>query len=256
MERYIEQLISDIRATALQVAPSRSTGEHAGTTSNDAENPETIQDIEKYFEGEEEPIASMTGIATEALPPPDKLTLDQQALLASELEDLLLCFNLYLDFPNNYPIHLRYGFICTIWTESHLHLKVGNTHIEFCDYNEENCPFPGYCTICSDWSSMRNFDTTHAKSGTNNGLGLDNDDDWEDLFRMGDGYEDPNTGFVSGIFNDDGTRIDPATVPVPSLCVVCKQHQCDDPESNILCLLNRNAQRNEPNFQCGSFIQI
>jgi hypothetical protein len=61
---------------------------------------------------------------------------------------------------------------------------------------------------------------------------------------------------INGFYDDDGTIIDPDSVPVPSLCVICKSHQVDDWEENLLCLMNRNDQRNEKDFKCGSFEKI
>ncbi len=60
----------------------------------------------------------------------------------------------------------------------------------------------------------------------------------------------------NGIYNDDGSKIEPESVPLPSLCTICKHHQTDDPEENMLCLLNRNDQRNNDEFECGSFEKI
>ncbi len=59
-----------------------------------------------------------------------------------------------------------------------------------------------------------------------------------------------------GLFNDDGTRIDQEAVPTPSLCMLCKSFYDGDPEENILCLLNRNDQRNDPDFKCGVFEKL
>jgi hypothetical protein len=61
---------------------------------------------------------------------------------------------------------------------------------------------------------------------------------------------------INGLYNDDGTRIDTASVPTPSLCMLCKSFYSGDPEENILCLLNRNDQRDEPDFECGAFEKI
>ncbi len=61
---------------------------------------------------------------------------------------------------------------------------------------------------------------------------------------------------VNGFFNDGGTKIDPETVPLPGLCVICKLHQTEDWEENMLCVLNRNDQRNESDFECGMFEKI
>lgn len=57
---------------------------------------------------------------------------------------------------------------------------------------------------------------------------------------------------ISGIYNDDGTKIDPETVPKPSLCVTCKKDEKEG-EEQMLCLLNRNDQRDETDFQCGAY---
>ena len=57
---------------------------------------------------------------------------------------------------------------------------------------------------------------------------------------------------ISGLYNDDGTKIDPETVPKPSLCVTCKKDD-EGGEEPMLCLLNRNSQRDEPDFRCGAY---
>ncbi|MCF8358647.1 MAG: hypothetical protein K9H26_07800 [Prolixibacteraceae bacterium] len=61
---------------------------------------------------------------------------------------------------------------------------------------------------------------------------------------------------VNGFFNDDGTPIDTNTVPTPNLCMLCKSFYTGDSEENILCILNRNDQRNEPDFKCEAFESI
>ncbi|MDA3818554.1 MAG: UPF0158 family protein [Prolixibacteraceae bacterium] len=74
---------------------------------------------------------------------------------------------------------------------------------------------------------------------------------WQDL-RNSSIYGEELNGF----FNDDGSRIDPGTVPTPSLCMLCKSFYIGDPEEDMLCLLNRNDQRDEPDFKCGAFKKI
>lgn len=61
---------------------------------------------------------------------------------------------------------------------------------------------------------------------------------------------------INGFYDDDGNKIDPDSVPVPSLCVICKSHQVDDWEENLLCLMNRFDQRNDDDFKCGAFEKI
>lgn len=52
-------------------------------------------------------------------------------------------------------------------------------------------------------------------------------------------------------YNDDGTEINPELVPKPSLCLSCKKD--DDPNEEILCILNKNDQQNEKDFICGAY---
>lgn len=59
--------------------------------------------------------------------------------------------------------------------------------------------------------------------------------------------------FMNGFYNDDGSEIDPETVPLPGLCVICKKYMSENWEQNMFCILNRNDQRNNKNFDCGMF---
>ena len=56
---------------------------------------------------------------------------------------------------------------------------------------------------------------------------------------------------LSGIYNDDGTKINPALISKPSLCVTCKKD--DLREEEILCLLTRNDQAGEKEFKCYAY---
>lgn len=61
---------------------------------------------------------------------------------------------------------------------------------------------------------------------------------------------------INGFYDDDGTKIDPESVPFPGLCVICKSHQVEDWDENLLCLMNRFDQRNSDDFKCGAFEKI
>lgn len=61
---------------------------------------------------------------------------------------------------------------------------------------------------------------------------------------------------INGFYDDDGNKIDPESVPVPSLCVICKSNQVDDWDENLLCLMNRHDQQYEKDFKCGAFEKI
>ena len=62
--------------------------------------------------------------------------------------------------------------------------------------------------------------------------------------------------FLNGFYSDDGELIDKNSIPVPGLCILCESHQTDDPEENLLCLMNRYDQLNSNEFRCGAFQKV
>ena len=165
MQRYIKQLIEDIQKATPDIDPA------IEFKDNSVHDDETffkhIENVEKFLYDEGEYISTITGIDFNLLPPPEKLTTAQKEILATELEKLLEYFHFELDFPVNYPVPLRYPFIKKFWEEKHAALSFGTSHIEFCSYEEENCPFPGYCKTCEEVTAQMKFDEEQAK-GTDN----------------------------------------------------------------------------------------
>ena len=264
LDRYIEQLISELRKATFNVKPP-----HEIWNGADPDDEGLVEDLsyaEEYIYGKKEPVSSITGIDAATLPPSEQLSEKQQELLASELEKLLNYFNFHLDFPPNFPIHLRYPFICDFWKEERVALSFGESHIEFCDYDEDNCPFPGYCTSCEEYrkeeeegvkASETDFDgdglllTPEEMEAWAESQGIKKSEPGDDLpfFQEEEEYVED----ISGLYDDDGNKIEPDSIPVPGLCIICKHHDSDFWEDNLLCLMNRNDQKNNPDFECGSF---
>jgi hypothetical protein len=76
------------------------------------------------------------------------------------------------------------------------------------------------------------------------------------LLELEDNEPDVNIEEINGFYDDDGNKVDPDTVPIPSLCVICKSHKVDDWEENLMCLMNRFDQKDDPDFKCGAFKKI
>lgn len=74
---------------------------------------------------------------------------------------------------------------------------------------------------------------------------------WQDLRANVSSSEVTN-----GLFNDDGTQIDPEGIPTPSLCLYCRKFYTDNPEDDLHCLLIRHDQPGEAEFKCGDFRKI
>jgi hypothetical protein len=275
MKRYLDQLITDIHKATLQVRTPHPLWLESEADPDNEPELEDMSYVEKYLYGDKIPVSDITGIDAALLPPPEKLNEDQQALLTTELEKLLQFFHFYPDFPETFPAHLRYRFIRNLWSESHVPLSFGENHIEFCDYQEDKCPFLGYCSTCSETEAEMKYDEAcetgkdfdlddgkllptpeqTEKWARENGMVPGNESGLENIFKPSGNY-DPASDFTGGFFNDDGTPIDSDSLPVPGLCIVCKKYQYDDPEENFLCMMNRNDQRDDPGFQCGAFEKI
>jgi hypothetical protein len=145
MKRYLEQLISDMRASARNV-PDEDLRVFFGNTFDDEELPFS----EKFIYGPRRKISDIVGIPSISFPPEHLLTENQLEILAIEMEYLLKAFYFYPEFPNGIPGRLRYRQLLRVWDDEHVFLANGEIPLEFCDYNESNCPFPGYCDICSN----------------------------------------------------------------------------------------------------------
>jgi hypothetical protein len=158
MERYLAQLLDDINKATWNVRTPRPIWEKSGAEPDNELELEDMSYVEQYVYGDEFPISEITGIEQELLPPVDQLTVPQQALLASELEKLLNVLHFFPDFPSDYPVNLRYPFLKKLWSESHVPMSFGENHIEFCDYEEDKCPFPGYCSSCAEFKAQMKAD--------------------------------------------------------------------------------------------------
>lgn len=68
-------------------------------------------------------------------------------------------------------------------------------------------------------------------------------------------YSDEELDFeeANGFFDGEGHKIDPNSVPIRSLCVVCKKHHTGDLEDSQFCLMTRFDQRDEEEFNCDAF---
>lgn len=93
--------------------------------------------------------------------------------------------------------------------------------LELCSFDPQTCPYGEYCD-CGSWEE-------------------------------GDEGEEDEIPFISGLYNDDGSRVVIENIPIPGLCLRCKSYLVDDWEENLLCNMNRNDQRNDDHFECGAF---
>ncbi|MFW5755590.1 MAG: hypothetical protein ACOCWK_03240 [Tangfeifania sp.] len=219
MERYVEQLVRDIQAAAkpfVQPEIIPETPENRG-----------VEDYRQLMENSFITIGDLTGINGDAFP--EHICMDglqTRKVLRAMLYLLDVC-RLKIYFPKQAPHEIKYEALREYWNIYYVkHLPLSGDEIELCTGDPMTCPYGEYCDCGEEWT--------------------DDDDDFPNDF--------PEE--INGFYNDDGTKIDPESVPVPNLCVICKIHLADDWEENMLCLLNRNDQRNDDDFKCGMFEKI
>ena len=146
MDRYIQQLVEDLREAAGKVPEPGPMWDNV-----DMNNPAEVDDIayvEQYFEGPREKLSSIVGIESVKLPPLERLTESQVAHLCSELTALLLAYHFVPDFPDGLPDNLCYKLLREHWDDEHVFVGAGESHIEFCEYVVEECPFPDEFCDC------------------------------------------------------------------------------------------------------------
>ncbi len=197
MKRYIEQLLEDIRKAALS-APHLH--ERKQYMSDEEELDEHFEEIERYVQGENDrPLSSIVGIPAIMLPAAEKLTKSQIKLIVKELVKMLNSWNFYPDFPEKVPDEMKYRALISVWNSEQTYMRSGRMHIEFCDYDPDKCPFPGFCDACDEISAGR-----HRMDDV-----VDDDiDDWIDTEGMVEEVADrlksidlPYEDFIPGVFN-------------------------------------------------------
>jgi len=153
MNRYIEQLVDDIRQAA-QNAP--------GVPASDDEllpgfyDEDPFDEIESELNATEEKLSEIVGIPLAMLPSPEKLNSMHLKLVTNALIHLLDAWHFIPEFPLKAPYDLKYKALRTIWENNYPYSKNGYFHIEFCDFNPKNCLFTGYCDLCIETGNKIN----------------------------------------------------------------------------------------------------
>jgi hypothetical protein len=178
MQRYIEQLIDDIR-NAAKGAPVHPYDDPA-LEGEDMFMME-MEESEKIAEGPFEQLSDVLGIPLQALPKADQLSVEQMQLLNTELEKLMIAYNYYPDYPENAPAIMLYNALRSIWNSEVFRVRFGSFHIDFCEGDEEACAFPGFCKSCSDDDLLEEDGPASYLNNPANGLTFDGEDAAEDL---------------------------------------------------------------------------
>ncbi|MFA6402450.1 MAG: hypothetical protein WCX31_12640 [Salinivirgaceae bacterium] len=147
MDNYLTHLIADINQIMGQLPEPPS----EIWDSVDINNPGEIEDIsyiEQYTNGQEQELQYIVRIKKEALPPPHRLTDEQISRLLPVLHDLLDYYHFEPAYPDELSDRLKYQLFYDNWDSEHVKVTYGVVGIEFCDFDDTNCPIPGQCNTC------------------------------------------------------------------------------------------------------------
>ena len=142
MERYINQLIDDMREAKKRPRPQK------------MELPpelEFVRGAEEYLHGELFEMGSLFGLKKMQFPLVEKLNQEQIKKLVIEFEQLWQAFNFYSDFPDGLSNEIKYKILVDYLEHKTTYVTEGNNHFEFCTYNPESCPFPEEFCTCKDF---------------------------------------------------------------------------------------------------------
>lgn len=117
-----------------------------------SEDEECLRGCMEYESTEPKPMQEWFGIEKISFPPTEQLSKDELKLMVDEILKLWNAFNFDAVLPEGVPDKLAYKALVNNFDQPVVWVSEGTCGIEFCDYDEDNCPFPGYCNLCKEFS--------------------------------------------------------------------------------------------------------
>lgn len=165
------------------------------------------------------PISEWTGMGPEVFPDVTELEGGQWERVNEAILKVYEALNLSLiDCPKEIPPEVLYEVLTENWDFPVQYLLLSGMDVELCSHDTDTCPYGEYCEYCEQAPTLK-----------------------QEIYN--------------GFYNDDGEKIDPESVPIPSLCLICKSYDTGDWEEDLLCLMNRFDQKDDEEFRCGAFEQ-
>jgi len=140
METYIAQLLEDLQEGSRQLPP-------APFLTGDPDYL-SLDYIEEWETAPYHPFGTVMGIEGVVFPPDERLSDEQVERLSEAILALWASRNVFADLPDELPWRVAYRLLVQRWAGEPIQfLAQGmNCHLEFCDYEPENCPFGlAYC---------------------------------------------------------------------------------------------------------------
>jgi len=118
---------------------------------------EHLRDVYEWEHAVEKPMHEWFGISADIFPNEQKLTDKQVKLLVEELINLWEAFNFLPELPGELPVRMKYKFMTGYLDKPVRWVSEGLTHIEFCHYDPDECPFPEEFCMCKNLVDETDF---------------------------------------------------------------------------------------------------
>ncbi len=150
MDQYLDQLIADLRERHDKQPPPV---DYRLMHPQYADVPDELKYVVEWENAPRQSFSTLFGIPAEAFPPPEKLSDPQMERLLKAIFELWAAWRIFADLiPKGVSVATVYQVITDYWrNETISYISEGDTHLEFCSYDPQDCPWElKHCT-CKDY---------------------------------------------------------------------------------------------------------
>lgn len=139
MQKYVTQLLADLEAAKANRPPKPDV---RALYPNHPALDFGLDYIAEWECAPRMPMTELFGIDPIVFPDADRLTKEQLSELIEGIFDLWEFYNFDACISDEVPYHLVYTAFVKKWREGYVsYVSEGVTHLEFCDYEPNNCPW-------------------------------------------------------------------------------------------------------------------
>jgi len=156
MQAYIDQLLADLRERHDKQPPPV---DYRLLHPQYADVPEELRYVVEWENAPEQTFEELFGISAEAFPPAEQLSETQMEAIVEGVLSLWKGWRMYATVPEKAPIASLYRVLTNYWREETIcYVSEGDTHLEFCEYDTENCPWGSAHCTCKDFLDIDDSD--------------------------------------------------------------------------------------------------
>ena len=157
MQKYVNQLISDLEAARKNVPPEPDFG-------NTQE--EFDRAMDSIVHAPEQEPKKMFGVSYEELPPPERLSEEQQRQIVKAMTKTFEAFGMSVDLKSKMPTSLQYELLRDLFLDNMPYMPGWN--FDFCTGNCPDCKILDYCDSWQGTWTIEEIKKEQAKTRNKN----------------------------------------------------------------------------------------